>query len=701
MQSKIKFSDEARRAEKKGGGYASALRRAAKRREALATANPYVVAIAGFCDAYLYCHGVLCYTLDDKIRVLALHRSAQHEVVISIPLLLRKCLVDIEDNARGIFRVFYYSDKIISCIYQSSGPDPTAWLIAFDISKRTIMTVQELESTEKLFVRNNSEFLYYGTHSEIGDDGYKKWVIHGVEFAKKKWFPHKVQLLDMVGSEIGSTICFEFHNNYFYALSNQTSFEVEEIDWTSFYHCVRFPLNSPCKESWEHTENNSMWRRQHQEGPIDDRWTDLRLDEDESTAELRIVESRKEWALGSSRSRRTFYITDIIWPKRSRDEDLDIGYELAAPFSLSSGLDSISASDADSSSSSSGSTSTTSSTSNISGTAISKPEPPASPASKYHHDLSLLPNDPILKLLHPDDNPHHMAPPPRLPQNTHPGNDGSSKPTITLSKCRIRHYHPSSSTFLDLVDDPKPTSWQNTQRLRLRAGSRKRRPPMRYPTSHHTNAGLLRPASEDLEIALEEMYREGPIAFWPPAQDPDAEEGDAEIDALYRLLNPPSHLGGVEGTSDERSLVYVTGAEGSPKAIVFIAFDAGIKLAGLRKWGRKGVGEGPHVDGRATGCGGEVDGNIGKMKREGGYIDVGERDRTVALERKGKDKEKGQEICTSAVQYAGGQATVDVSTQAGREPGAGMKKDCWAWREKAMYRDIGLGYYFGLDRKKI
>jgi hypothetical protein len=45
-----------------------------------------------------------------------------------------------------------------------------------------------------------------------------------------KWFDQKVHLPDMVGSEISSTICFEFHNEYFYALFNQASFEVEEID---------------------------------------------------------------------------------------------------------------------------------------------------------------------------------------------------------------------------------------------------------------------------------------------------------------------------------------------------------------------------------------------------------------------------------------------------------------------------------------
>lgn len=295
LQTKLRNSNEALAAVAAGGGNARNLRRALKRHTALATASPFVVATIGLCDAYLYCKGVLCYTLDDKIRVLNLHHSGHSELVISIPSLLAHALSDINENSKGFFQILYYSDYILSCIYRSSGADPTAWLIAFNLRNRQILVAHELDSTDKIFVRHNKQYLYYGTHSELGADGYKKWVIYGYDFKTRKWFDQKVHLPDMVGSEIGSTICFELYDGYFYGLSNQTSFEVEEIDWTSFYHCVRFPLSSPCKELLEKTENKSMWRRQHQEGPIDDRWTNLRLVEDESSGELKIVEARKEW----------------------------------------------------------------------------------------------------------------------------------------------------------------------------------------------------------------------------------------------------------------------------------------------------------------------------------------------------------------------------------------------------------------------
>ena len=188
------------------------------------------------------------------------------------------------------------------------------------------------------------------------------------------------------------------------------------------------------------------------------------------------------------------------------------------------------------------------------------------------------------------------------------------------------------------------------------------------------------------------MYREREIVYWPPAQDPEHPDGD--LDEIYRLLNPPSHLGNVEGTADERSLVYATGGCDKPQAIVFVGFDPAMKLVGLKRWGglcRKGVGEGPHIDGRATGY---MDGcQEGEIEEGSAYVDVGEADRTVTMDRKGKGKAKRIPVVQSCGDYK-------VEVELGREEVVGMESSrSWAWTEKAMYRDIGLGFYFGLPRK--
>ena len=647
----------------------------------------------------------MCYTLDDRIRILDLHRSAQEEFVVSIPGLLTQALPDIGDNNIGIFKCLYYSDGILSCLYDASNEDSPTWLVAFHVKSRGILVTHELESIDKIFVRHNSQYLYYGTHSELGADGYKKWVIYGYEYKTRKWFDHKVHLPDMVGSEIGSTVCFEFYSNYFYALSNQTSFEVEEIDWTSFYHCVRFPLDSPCKALLEKTVNKSMWRRQHQEGPIDDRWTSLSLDVDESTGELKIVETRKEWYLGGSKSQRTYYTTDIVFPPAkdyledsfilpdALPQNQDSVFPTTSSWLSVASSDQSSLAEASSSTAANTAIATSSSAADTTGTA----ETAALKPGDDEQDISELPNIPLLRLLRKDDHPHHIHAPNRRPEQTHPGNDGSMQPTFTLAKSRIRTYFTSCNTHLDLVDDPNPDDWQGKQRLRLRAGTRKLGPLLRDPLT-----GLIRGPNSDLNIALKEMYRVPSIAYWPEAQN--ILKPDEHVDAIYRLMNPPSHLGNVEGTADERSLVYVTGGYDKPQALIFVGFDPSIKLAGVKQWSelsklsskkQNSMSEGPHVDGRASGVNSpsafvEWTESV-QRQQEGMYVDVSEAHKTVSIDVEGKGKDVAGPS-GSTVHVHAGYSSVDVDTPGG----CGLRE--WVWREPAMYLDIKLGLYFGMDR---
>lgn len=678
------------------GNSASALRRIAKRREAFATANPYLVTTIGLGDAYIYCKGVLCYILKDKLRVLNLHGSGCHEAVVSIPGLLSFAISEAACNARGIFQLLYYSDSIISCLYKTSGPEANSWLIAFSIETREILVVRELISTEKIFVRNDGKYLYYGTHSEVSINSrsmqQKRWVVCGYDFTQEKWFDQKIQFLDLIGSEVGFNICFEFHDGYFYALSSQTTFEVEEIDWTSFYHGTRFPLDSPCKELIEKTENESMWRRQHLEGPIDDRWTNLKLEMDESTGDLRIIETRKEWYRGGSRSQRTYYTTPLIFPQRSNGTDGNIHH-------LADGTSSHA---------------TTASSSSVQADPNSLMATQSSTSGDHNNrNLSHYPNDPILRLLHKDDNPNYMPPRTRHPQFTHPGHDGSSNLNFTLAKSRIRYYHSSSSTFLDVVDDP--IDWQGRQRLRLRAGSRKLGPPHVYPADHPSKAGLLCSPPSDVWDALNQMYRQSDVTYWPPAQDPEVANKD--LDQLYKVLNPPTHLGNVEGTADERSLVYVTGGYDGPQAIIFVSFDPTIKLEGVKRWGgmaRKGMGEGPHIDGRANRHTSDVNDQMVTSleyaykgeNRHGQKMDTDilEADRVIGIDRKGKGKAKENCANTTAPPEVevGGQAYVNMhGTSSATASSSKSSNPSWIWHEKAMYQEIGRGFYFGMDRKTI
>lgn len=97
--------------------------------------------------------------------------------------------------------ILHYSHGIVSCLYTRSRPAVESCLVVFNIRQRKIVPVSRaLESTIKVFVQNDDNYLYCGTHSEFGEDGFQRWVLIGYDIKAERWFDHKVHLLDMVGS---------------------------------------------------------------------------------------------------------------------------------------------------------------------------------------------------------------------------------------------------------------------------------------------------------------------------------------------------------------------------------------------------------------------------------------------------------------------------------------------------------------------
>ncbi|KAK2005508.1 F-box domain-containing protein [Colletotrichum eremochloae] len=226
--------------------YARCLRRLIKTRNAIAAAAPYSVALVAQADEFIYCDGMLCYTHGrESLRPLHLHEFAGSEIVIDIRTLLQSALeTDLGDD-KFKFRPIHFACGIVSCLYRPPKSGGRSRLIILDLQQKRLLTAHPLESTSKLFVRNTREHLYYGTHSLTRDDGFKRWALKRFDTCKDEWAPGRLELEDLVGSEIGATVCFEVFDNHFYGLSSLNSFEAYEADWTSYYYGFRLPLGRP------------------------------------------------------------------------------------------------------------------------------------------------------------------------------------------------------------------------------------------------------------------------------------------------------------------------------------------------------------------------------------------------------------------------------------------------------------------------
>jgi hypothetical protein len=155
------------------------------------------------------------------------------------------------------------------------------------------------------------------------------------------------------------------------------------------------------------------------------------------------------------------------------------------------------------------------------------------------------------------------------------------------------------------------------------------------------------------------------VKFWPPKQNDSRSAENKPLKDLYALMNPPSHLGNIEVTGDDRSFVYATGGKDQPRVIIFVSFDPAINL-GLRKW--RGEREnfqsgGQYEDYGRKQCQDDMCGGKGKDLRE---------------------KANGEQPTISGIPLL----------EFGVEyPNNGKR---WIWREPAMYRAIDRGYDFSL-----
>lgn len=487
-------------------------------------AQPLSAQLIGQGSAFLYRQGVLCVQKRNFVVVTNLRSGAP---VVHIDL--TKVVIDVKAQRRSeTFEILYYSDGILAVRAVNRIVRRNRSLVLFvstssqmDDHERLISYYVFDSPTSELFVRHNAEYVCLGTHTALGEDGHRKWLIKIRTYGQSDEEVEEIVLEDFHGNDIGSTVAFDVHDGYLYAVSNQSTFEAEEIDWTSFYHCVRIPLSDATEEAVQ--RDKRVYRRQHADGAIHDSWTDLTLQHDERTNDLYIVEGRREWIGASSRQARNFYTTRMSFSEPNFTETvLDVHTRddiIAAP-------------------------------------------PP------------LPDNDVLTKVLDPCHSANYMPTPKQYSwtrhcELSHSSHELPATNSFILARTKFRSYNFSSSTFVDLVEDGVCCSSAQSAAppcLRLRHGSR-RIAPAGYE-SHCYEAGnpaagyaIASDPQYNSQVPFEDdtQYRYTPIRMWPPPLT-----GCPCSIRLHRILNPTDHLSvgwlgqrAITAVSDERSIVYM------------------------------------------------------------------------------------------------------------------------------------------------
>lgn len=308
--------------------------------------KPYSVVTLGYGTSFFYKDGFLCYLAGQRIRFLDVFNDCTREQVIDFTFVANKVE---SEAANGLelsnLDILDYNKEMLSLGFTYGHRTSVVSLETAEVSNEGQMTMMVVPSGPKTtIVRTDSRYVLAATYTGrvVVPNGHPRheWQIRWAQRhhrgsrtrsegrSESPEFSTILQLRNFFGVDIGQTVAFEIFDGYLYAVSNQSTFEVEEVDWTSYYHCWRINLELAIKKSWLHTQypisHKRVWRRQHREGVINDNWTDLSLHKDEKTGIVTIVEARKEYLGMSSDAVRTFYTQPLLFDDAEDDNVVEV-----------------------------------------------------------------------------------------------------------------------------------------------------------------------------------------------------------------------------------------------------------------------------------------------------------------------------------------------------------------------------------------
>lgn len=488
------------------------------------------------------------YARDKQIRILNVHQAQQTEGVVRSSLIAPQ-LLGIECNDTE-FDLCHVQDGLLTILYYGeTATGWRSWIVVidveyYDIESGRLALVAGLWTREDIIVRNNARYLCALSPTGTSPTGrHREWVAKVWDLGQRNSRPLSLQIPDLAVGELGHDLVFEIYDTHLYVVSTQSPCDIEEPEWTAHYSCFRFPLENPHAMT---LENIQIWRRHHQEGPINDLWTSLSLHQDESTGELIIVEARKEWTGASSSQRRIWYRQPLP-TQFSTSEDItqDDDGEMTDSDGEEDDSDQVLAA---------------AQLQNLAFASHSMQDPPYLFAIPPNGDAShgdFLPDPRAI-----NQQPIHS----RLPCNTHreypadapiPDHLDSS----TLAKSRYRAYNPSASAFLDLVADDRHPACRNqgTQQVRVRIGARVEASPVDHEGMIHKH--LVNPVTGQPVEGSELRYNDLGIRSWPPLDAPTALQdllnGSSVLDDPSERESRRRDIGEILAVSDERSIIYL------------------------------------------------------------------------------------------------------------------------------------------------
>lgn len=167
-------------------------------------------------------------------------------------------------------------------------------------AEQNILRSYQLESAHKIFVRNNEEFLYFG--SLVDGANTKQWSVRFLDL-KSNQLLSSILLPETFGIDIGYDLAFKIIGKYFYGVSS-----TQKSAQQSFYSIAGFQLGS---HSPGQVQAIQLQRTVWDGSSTDSRWFTIDLVQCEKTGKMFLNETGKAMNIAGF-SQRFCYRKEIV-----------------------------------------------------------------------------------------------------------------------------------------------------------------------------------------------------------------------------------------------------------------------------------------------------------------------------------------------------------------------------------------------------
>ena len=333
-------------------GPSTAVERIHARRTSYASAKPKSAIHLGQGSSFFYSDGVLSYVHGETVRILNVHEGSKTEAVIDLPKLLSQAQIhrDFEQTTYTVEILHYQDEKICLlfaharmsllmiidvCIAETHTPAQTGRLLFLLPGTGLGSVIRGQHPGVK--VTFTDELLYYLSNHESPSFNFRRWEIHVRAFDEsstsnsgmndrvlpwfgnlfRNWPGHQIVMKEYCGN------IFILSNRSFIgrADGDDQILTVQEED--SYYQCYVFPAGSTEVYSTEDPvyplPKGLNMVRIFRDQPKASRtgyslWPNLTLQEDESTGDLVIVESRRDVKRSQNDKTGKYFFQPLYFP---------------------------------------------------------------------------------------------------------------------------------------------------------------------------------------------------------------------------------------------------------------------------------------------------------------------------------------------------------------------------------------------------